>query len=64
MVCNCLTECDTLEFYVEISPITVGRRWTSFVNDESIMLDVHFQQASMVKYRTALVFDWVDLLGE
>lgn len=32
-------------------------------NDDVIVLDVHFQQANIVKYRTSLVFNWIDLLG-
>lgn len=33
-------------------------------NSSLITLDVHFQQASMVKYRTDIVFDWLDLIGK
>lgn len=33
-------------------------------NASVITLDVHFQQASMVKYRTDIVFDWLDLIGK
>lgn len=28
-----------------------------------ITVDVHFQQSTMVKYRTSVVFGWLDLMG-
>jgi len=31
--------------------------------DDVIIVDVHFQQSTMVKYRTNLEFDWLDLMG-
>lgn len=32
-------------------------------NITQILLDIHFQQANMVRYRTSVVFDWIDLMG-
>lgn len=31
---------------------------------DRITLDVHFRLATMVRYRTGLVYDWMDLLGK
>lgn len=31
--------------------------------DDAITVDIHFQQSTMVKYRTSVVFDWLDLMG-
>lgn len=39
-----------------------------YLNSESdpgkIILDVHYQRATIVKYRTDVVFGWMDLMGE
>lgn len=31
--------------------------------DNTIIVDIHFQQSTMVKYRTSVVFGWLDLMG-
>lgn len=59
MECSCPPECQQLDYSVQISakagPADAAER---------IELDVHFEQATMVQYRTSLVFDWMDLMGE
>lgn len=32
-------------------------------DDDAITVDIHFQQSTMVKYRTDVDFDWLDLMG-
>lgn len=55
--CSCPPECQQLDYSIQISAKT-GQP-----DPELIELDVHFEQATMVQYRTSLVFDWMDLMG-
>lgn len=57
MECSCPPECQQLEYSIQISAKTGP------TDGEMIELDVHFEQATMVQYRTSLVFDWMDLMG-
>lgn len=35
----------------------------SISDNETVTLDIHFRRSTMVKYRTNVVFDWMDLMG-
>lgn len=35
----------------------------SYDTDDQILVDVHFQRSTIFKYRTDIVFDWLDLMG-
>ncbi|KAJ6635967.1 Pickpocket protein 19 [Pseudolycoriella hygida] len=56
--CECLPECESIDYSLDVSPIP------RLSNDaeNAILVDIHFQQSTMVKYRTSVVFGWLDLM--
>ncbi|XP_037034912.1 pickpocket protein 19-like [Bradysia coprophila] len=60
MVCDCLPECEAVDYAFDVAPaISTG---TDNGTDNQILLDVHFQRSTLFKYRTDVVFDWLDLM--
>ncbi|KAJ6635968.1 Pickpocket protein 19 [Pseudolycoriella hygida] len=58
IICDCLPECESIDYGFNVSPI---KRVTNDI-DDAITVDIHFQQSTMVKYRTDVDFDWLDLM--
>ncbi|XP_063706306.1 pickpocket protein 19-like [Culicoides brevitarsis] len=57
--CNCWQECTRTEYAVEVAP-----NMLSEATPGKIILDVHYQRSTTVKYRTDVVFGWMDLMGK
>ncbi|KAJ4450936.1 hypothetical protein ANN_02371 [Periplaneta americana] len=59
MQCSCAADCERLEYTSEIyvTPMTGSTR----ASEDYVQLDIHFKQPAMVKYRTDVVFGWLDL---
>ncbi|KAG5683041.1 hypothetical protein PVAND_012348 [Polypedilum vanderplanki] len=55
MVCGCLPECHRVDYSIEITSNILS------VND-NMTLDLHYQSANIVKYRTDITFGWLDLM--
>ncbi|KAJ6633823.1 Pickpocket protein 19, partial [Pseudolycoriella hygida] len=59
MVCDCLPECESVDYELDVTP---SKGSDDDDMDNRIILDVHFDQSTMFKYRTDVVFDWLDLM--
>lgn len=78
MLCDCLPECHRVDFNIEVSPIALSYKFYYItglnfnaqfspfhrdIDKNTILIDIHFQYATMVKYRTDVLFGWLDLTG-
>ncbi|XP_037910068.1 pickpocket protein 19-like [Hermetia illucens] len=59
MICSCMQECATLDYQTEILPMHLLK---DNFTEEMIILDVHYQHGTLIKYRTDVVYGWLDLL--
>lgn len=56
--CKCLPECSRIDYNIEISPIYEEKK----INENFVMVDVHYASKTMMKYRTDVTFTGMDLL--
>lgn len=56
--CRCLPECSRIDYKTDPSPIYDKKR----VGESFVTLDIHFSSSTMMKYRTDLAFNSMDLL--
>lgn len=62
IVCSCFVSCDSLRYFVAIKSRDFMH--TESVENRTIVdLDVYFEKDFITKYKTILVFTWVDLIG-
>uniref|UniRef100_A0A336LTZ8 CSON001499 protein n=1 Tax=Culicoides sonorensis TaxID=179676 RepID=A0A336LTZ8_CULSO len=57
ITCNCWQECARVEYAVDVAPNMLSES-----DPGKIIFDVHYQRATIVKYRTDVVFGWMDLM--
>ncbi|KAM7351046.1 pickpocket protein 19-like [Cochliomyia hominivorax] len=60
MKCKCFRNCYSLNYVTDIRPSFLPAYMRD--NKTYVDLDVHFRFATMMVYRTSLVFGWVDLM--
>lgn len=56
--CNCLPECNRIEYSTEMSQIFGEKK----INDTSVLIDIHYANPTMMKYRTDVTFSLMDLI--
>lgn len=56
--CSCLPECSRIDYKIEINPIYDEKS----IGDNFVLVDVHYANPSMMKYRTDVTFSDMDLL--
>ncbi|CAD6997481.1 unnamed protein product, partial [Ceratitis capitata] len=61
IVCSCFVSCDSLRYLIAIKtrPLTPAE---AVANRSVVDLEVYFDRDFIIKYRTSLIFTWVDLI--
>lgn len=57
VICSCLPACDRILYEVDLNSVMLRS-----MDQELILIDVHFQYMNMMKYRTDVAFGFLDLL--
>lgn len=58
MICDCLPECSRIDYGLVINPIYDEKQ----VDPNYVLIDVHYEVPTMMKYRTDVAFSEMDLL--
>lgn len=58
MQCDCLPECSRVTYNVDVQPIYDEKP----IGKDQVLLNVHFEKTTMIKYRTDVTFSWMDLM--
>lgn len=58
MECNCLPECSRVTYNVDVQPIYDEKH----IGKDQVLLNVQYEKATMIKYRTDVTFSWMDLM--
>lgn len=56
--CSCLPECNRVEYKIEMSPIYDEID----IDNRFVLIDVHYADSTMLKYRTDVTFSTMDLI--
>lgn len=63
IVCSCHTSCDSLRYFVSVKSRDLTP--AELVESKSVvLLNVYFLRDYITKYKTILVFTWIDLIGK
>lgn len=58
ITCKCLPECSRIEYNKATEPIYDEKP----IADGMVKIDVHYGSTTMIKYRTDVVYSWIDLV--
>lgn len=62
MYCKCFRNCYSIGYLSDVKSKFVPA--PERANETYIDLDIHYRLDTILAYRTRLVFDWIDLVGE